>query len=189
MPPPNNFDIDLLATNFASIKPDLYAICIFYCQNQLPYLKQPDQKSLEYIDFATGQSLIIPANCNFDCFQFVWFILKKLVESKVIKSEITEYQQTFDTIIKFTTAKENGFLVDFQGQSDLQSCGLVFFTITPGGMTQYGQRHMGFYFLDQDKVEFVSNRSSRGGVVNDNYSKSEFAKILQDFPVCWISKS
>jgi hypothetical protein len=183
----NQSDIDLLATNFTKIKSQLYQISIFYCQNKLPYLKQPDQKSLEYIDFATGQSLIIAKGCNFDCFQFVWFILKKLVESKIITSKIGKYEQTFDTIAKLKICKSKGFYKEFQDQSNLQSCGLIFFTTTPIGMKTVGQRHLGFYFLDDIQISFISNRKSQSGVVNDKYSLLEFEKLLQSFPICWIS--
>jgi len=89
-------DTTLLGTNFSEIKEPLYTICQFYCLHKLPYLKKPDGIGFSYIDQFSSQS-VMTDTLIFDCFGFVWFVLKKLTEQGVIASDIEKWHPTYDT--------------------------------------------------------------------------------------------
>ena len=142
---------------------------------------------MEYIDFITKSKVIIVDIPAFDCFQFVWFVLKKLIEAKIISSQIQKYEPTFDMIKKLKIAQARGCFQDFKTFSDLKTCGVVFYTKTHNGWENMHERHIGFYFMQKDEIIFISNHKHELEVVQENFSFQEFTNIFSNFPHCIVT--
>ena len=142
---------------------------------------------MEYIDFITKSKVIIVDIPAFDCFQFVWFVLKKLIEAKIISSQIQKYEPTFDMIKKLKIAQARGCFQDFKTFSDLKTCGVMFYAKTAQGWENMHERHIGFYFVQEDQISFVSNHKHEHGVVKENFSHQEFVVIFANFPDCIVT--
>ena len=179
--------IELLNNDFSKISSELFEICMFYATppHRLSYLKLYDEKVLEYVDFQTGDLIQLDSYSNFDCFQFVWFVLQKLAEYKIIKSDIKYYEQTFQTIEKILDAIDKKYLVLLKSPNQL-NCGVVFYLTREDGWETPGKRHAGFYFTKGDYVEVISNHKFMKGVGVEKYTKSEFVERFTKLP-CYIS--
>jgi hypothetical protein len=182
--------IELLNTDFTSIKSTLFEICSFYTAepNKLNYFKLSDKKTLSYRDFKSRELIELVDYASFDCFQFVWFILEKLAEYKIINSKVAYYEQTFKTTDKIKTAIERKYLTKLENPKQL-GCGVIFFIKDDSGWLTQGKRHMGFYFtdLDTDTVKIISNRKSKDGIDIETFSKIRFFERFSSLPGCWIS--
>ncbi len=175
-------EVRLFGVNFSSVFDELLQICRFYCDSKykLPYIHQKQRLDLRYTDFFTQEIMVIPdidRECYFDCFQFVWFILKKLCEGGVIYSSvIKQYTPTIQTMKKLDKSLELGFLSRLNDLNQLlnSQCGVIFFGDTLELSKTRGMRHLGFYFVFEDTISMISNRLSQNGVVEDSFSKTEF---------------
>jgi hypothetical protein len=182
--------IELLNTDFTMIKDELLDMCTFYANDphRLGYFQWKDCKSLSYIDFKSKNIISIPGETNFDCFQFVWFILEKLAQYQTIPSKITSYSPTFDTLTKLKLAIQQSYLTELTDQSQL-TCGVIFFTKNANGWDKKGARHMGFYFNNGDKIQMISNRQSKKGVDIEYFDLSDFFERFSNMSECYISSN
>jgi hypothetical protein len=182
--------IQLLNRDFRQIEKGLYEVCKFYSepQNNPGYFKWQEGKDLVYRDYMTKKVIEMEEVINFDCFQFVWFVLQELAESGVIGPQIESYMPVYDTILKLHEAIENGYLSKLTEMNQL-STGIIFFLKTPQGWENMGERHFGFYFTQGDRVQMISDRNSVKGVEAETFDKQEFFDKFSKMSECFVSSN
>jgi hypothetical protein len=182
--------MQLLYKDFRNIKDQLYEVCKFYSepQNNPGYFKWQEGKDLVYRDYMSKKVIEMEEVINFDCFQFVWFVLQELAETGVIGPKIESYQPVYNTILKLHVAIEKGYMIKLEEINQL-SVGIIFFLKTPEGWENMGERHLGFYFTNGDKVQMISDRNSAKGVDIETFGKQEFFDKFSGMSGCFVSSN
>jgi hypothetical protein len=126
-----------------------------------------------YRDYVTKRTIEMEAVVNFDCFQFVWFVLQELAETGIIYPKISSYQPIYDTIPKLHLAVNQGYMTKLTEINQL-STGVIFILKTQQGWDKMGQRHLGFYFTSGEKVHMISDRNVKKGVDVESFGRQEF---------------